>query len=193
MEYTGKLNLTMLTDFYELTMANGYFQNGFTETIEYFDLFFRRIPDGGGFVIMAGVAQMVEYLENLSFSEDDLDALRGHGFSEAFLDYLRHFQFACDVWAVPEGTPVFPGEPIVTVRGPVIQAQFVETMLHRKLGKMDILVDDHTPNLKRWETAGGTGVKWLNGINGKNGRFEGIRVGSVKELKAAFDEIEDRK
>ena len=129
MEYTGKLNLTMLTDFYELTMANGYFQNGFTETIAYFDLFFRRIPDGGGFVIMAGVAQMVEYLENLSFSEDDLDALRGHGFSEAFLDYLRHFQFACDVWAVPEGTPVFPGEPIVTVRGPVIQAQFVETML----------------------------------------------------------------
>ena len=102
MEYTGKLNLTMLTDFYELTMANGYFQNGFTETIAYFDLFFRRIPDGGGFVIMAGVAQMVEYLENLSFSEDDLDALRGHGFSEAFLDYLRHFQFACDVWAVPE-------------------------------------------------------------------------------------------
>lgn len=98
MEYTGKLNLTMLTDFYELTMANGYFQNGFTETIAYFDLFFRRIPDGGGFVIMAGVAQMVEYLENLSFSEDDLDALRGHGFSEAFLDYLRHFQFACDVW-----------------------------------------------------------------------------------------------
>lgn len=129
MEYTGKLNLTMLTDFYELTMANGYFQNGFTETIAYFDLFFRRIPDGGGFVIMAGVAQMVGYLENLSFSEDDLDALRGHGFSEAFLDYLRHFQFACDVWAVPEGTPVFPGEPIVTVRGPVIQAQFVETML----------------------------------------------------------------
>ena len=73
------------------------------------------------------------------------------------------------------------------------KAEFVETMLHRKLGKMDILVDDHTPNLTRWETAGGTGVKWLNGINGKNGRFEGIRVGSVKELKAAFDEIEDRK
>ncbi|HIT54320.1 MAG TPA: nicotinate phosphoribosyltransferase [Candidatus Fimivicinus intestinavium] len=119
----------MLTDFYELTMANGYFQNGFTEQIAYFDLFFRRIPDGGGFVIMAGVEQMIDYLEHLSFSEEDLDALRGHGFSEAFLNYLRHFQFTCDVWAVPEGTPVFPGEPIVTVRGPVIQAQFVETML----------------------------------------------------------------
>ncbi len=125
----NKLNLTMLTDFYELTMANGYFQNGFTEQIAYFDLFFRRIPDGGGFVIMAGVEQMIDYLEHLSFSEEDLDALRGHGFSEAFLNYLRHFQFTCDVWAVPEGTPVFPGEPIVTVRGPVIQAQFVETML----------------------------------------------------------------
>ena len=73
------------------------------------------------------------------------------------------------------------------------KAEFVETMLHRKLGKMDILVDDHTPNLTRWETAGGTGVKWLNGINGKNGRFEGIRVGSVEKLKAAFNEIGDRK
>lgn len=73
------------------------------------------------------------------------------------------------------------------------KAEFVETMLHRKLGKMDILVDDHTPNLKRWETAGGTGIKWLNGINGKNGRFEGIRVGSVEELKEAFDKIADRK
>ncbi len=130
MEHTdNKLNLTMLTDFYELTMANGYFQNGFKDTIAYFDLFFRRIPDGGGFVIMAGVEQMIDYLKNLSFSEEDLDALRGHGFSEAFLDYLRHFQFACDVWAVPEGTPVFPGEPVVIVRGPIIQAQFVETML----------------------------------------------------------------
>ncbi len=125
----NKLNLTMLTDFYELTMANGYFQNGFSEQIAYFDLFFRRIPDGGGFVIMAGVEQMIDYLQHLSFSEEDIDALRRHGFSEAFLDYLRHFQFTCDVWAVPEGTPVFPGEPIVTVRGPVIQAQFIETML----------------------------------------------------------------
>lgn len=122
-------NLTMLTDFYELTMANGYFKNGFKGTIAYFDMFFRTIPDGGGYVIMAGVEQLVDYFRNLSFSKEDIDYLRGKGFSEDFLDYLANFRFACDVWTVPEGTPIFPGEPIVKVKGPVIQAQFVETMV----------------------------------------------------------------
>ena len=122
-------NLTMLTDFYELTMANGYFKNGFKNTIAYFDMFFRTIPDGGGYVIMAGVEQLVDYFRNLSFSKEDIDYLRGKGFSEDFLDYLANFRFACDVWTVPEGTPIFPGEPIVKVKGPVIQAQFVETMV----------------------------------------------------------------
>lgn len=122
-------NLTMLTDFYELTMANGYFKNGFKDTIAYFDMFFRTIPDGGGYVIMAGVEQLVDYFRNLSFSKEDIDYLRGKGFSEDFLDYLANFRFACDVWTMPEGTPIFPGEPIVKVKGPVIQAQFVETMV----------------------------------------------------------------
>ena len=122
-------NLTMLTDFYELTMANGYFKNGFKDTIAYFDMFFRTIPDGGGYVIMAGVEQLVDYFRNLSFSKEDIDYLRGKGFSEDFLDYLANFRFACEVWTVPEGTPIFPGEPIVKVKGPVIQAQFVETMV----------------------------------------------------------------
>ena len=123
-------NLTMLTDFYEITMANGYFANGFEDKTVYFDMFFRRIPDGGGFAIMAGVQQLVEYLDNLSFSKEDIEYLRGKKiFSEKFLEYLENFKFSCDVWAVPEGTPIFPGEPIVTVRGPVIQAQFIETMV----------------------------------------------------------------
>ena len=122
-------NLTMLTDFYELTMANGYFKNGFKDTIAYFDMFFRTIPDGGGYVIMAGVEQLVDYFRNLSFSKEDIDYLRGKGFSEDFLDYLANFRFACDVWTVPAGTPIVPGEPIVKVKGPVIQAQFVETMV----------------------------------------------------------------
>ena len=123
-------NFTMLTDFYELTMANGYFEAGMTEDIAYFDMFFRKIPDGGGFAIMAGVEQLVDYMNDLRFTEDDLDFLRKKGiFDERFLDYLRHFEFKCDVWSVPEGTPIFPDEPIVTVRGPVIQAQFVETMV----------------------------------------------------------------
>ncbi len=125
-----KTNLTMLTDFYEITMANGYFTNGYQDTIVYFDMFFRRVPNDGGYAIMAGVQQAVEYLENLKFTEKDIQYLRDCKiFNEDFIGYLENFRFACDVWAVPEGTPIFPTEPIVTVRGPVIQAQFIETMI----------------------------------------------------------------
>ncbi len=123
-------NLTMLTDFYEITMANGYFQSNVKDYEACFDMFFRRIPDGGGFAIMAGVEQLIEYMKKLQFSDEDIEYLREQGcFSEEFLEYLRTFEFKCDVWAVPEGTPIFPYEPIVTVTGPVIQAQFIETMI----------------------------------------------------------------
>ncbi len=122
-------NLTMLTDFYELTMANGYFLNGKGDTITQFDMFFRTVPDNGGFAIMAGVEQLVQYLENLKFTEDDIEYLKGRGFCQEFLDYLANFEFKCDVYSVPEGTPIFPREPIVTVKGPAIQAQFIETMV----------------------------------------------------------------
>ena len=121
-------NLTMLCDFYELTMANGYFLKGFQDKITYFDIFFRRVPDGGGFAIAAGLEQLVEYIKNLHFSAEDIQYLRGRNmFDEAFLDYLAHFRFTGDIWAVPEGTPIFPNEPILTVRAPAIQAQMVET------------------------------------------------------------------
>ena len=123
-------NLTMLTDFYELTMSNGYFEEGMGDRIAVFDMFFRTIPDGGGFAIAAGLEQLVQYFNNLHFTEEDIAYLRERGmFSQQFLEYLRNFQFQCDVWAVKEGTPIFPGEPIVVVRGPVIQAQLVETMV----------------------------------------------------------------
>lgn len=123
-------NLTMLVDFYELTMGNGYFNKGLKDKIAYFDMFFRRVPDGGGYCIMAGVEQLIEYLKNLKFTDDDITYLRDKNlFSDEFLNYLRDFDFCCDVWAVPEGNPVFPSEPLVTVRGPVIQAQFLETMI----------------------------------------------------------------
>jgi len=123
-------NLTMLTDFYEFTMANGFLQEGFRDKVAYFDMFFRKNPDNGGFAIMAGVEQLIEYLNNLKFTEEDISYLRSKNiFDEAFLKYLEDFEFCCDVWAIPEGTPIFPGEPIVTVRGPVVQAQLVETML----------------------------------------------------------------
>lgn len=124
------MNYTMLTDFYELTMANGYLKEGMRDKIAYFDMYFRQAPDGAGVAIMAGVEQVIDYLNHLVFTEDDIAFLREKKmFDEEFLDYLRNFKFACDVWAIPEGTPIFPNEPIVTVRGPLIQAQFVETMI----------------------------------------------------------------
>lgn len=123
-------DLTMLVDFYELTMGNSYLEEGVGDQIVYFDMYFRRVPDGGGYCIMAGVDQLIDYLKDLHFTEDDIKYLRSTGqFSEKFLDYLAHFTFTCDVWAIPEGYPVFPNEPLVTVRGPAIQAQLLETMV----------------------------------------------------------------
>ena len=131
MEATNqKLNLTMLCDFYELTMGNGYFKCGYQDRITYFDVFFRTVPDGGGFAIAAGLEQIVRYIQDLHFSEEDIAYLRGRGiFCEEFLAYLREFRFTGDIWAVPEGTPIFPREPIVTVRAPAVQAQLIETYL----------------------------------------------------------------
>ena len=123
-------NLTMLCDFYQLTMSNGYFQTELKDRICYFDVFFRRVPDKGGFAIAAGLAQVIDYIQNLHFSEDDIEYLRSKNcFCEEFLAYLKNFKFTGDIWAVPEGTPVFPGEPIMTVRAPAIQAQFIETFI----------------------------------------------------------------
>ncbi len=130
MKFNPSINLSMLTDFYEFTMSNGYFENGMKDTEVAFDLFFRKVPNDGGYAIMAGLEQMMEYINHLHFSEDDISYLRGKGiFSEEFLEYLKNFSFSCSVWAIPEGTPIFPMEPVVTVRGPVIEAQLMETML----------------------------------------------------------------
>lgn len=123
-------NLTMVTDFYEITMANGYFNSPVRDSEAVFDMFFRKVPEDGGFAIMAGVEQLIEYLDGLKFEEEDIEYLRSKGFfTEGFLDYLRDFEFKCDIWAVPEGTPIFPHEPIITVKGPLIQAQFIETYM----------------------------------------------------------------
>lgn len=130
MVVSDKLNLTMLCDFYELTMSQGYFSHGYGDRITYFDLFFRRCPDGGGFAIAAGLEQIVQYVQDLHFGPEDIEYLRSRNmFTEDFLEYLANFKFTGDIWAVPEGTPVFPREPIITVRAPAIQAQLVETFL----------------------------------------------------------------
>ena len=130
MDVTDKLNMTMLCDFYELTMGNGYFEAGLQNRITYFDVFFREIPDHGGYAICAGLDRIIDYILDLHFSEEDIAYLRSKGlFSEAFLSYLRNFHFTGDIWAIPEGTPIFPQEPVITVRAPAIQAQLVETFL----------------------------------------------------------------
>lgn len=126
----NSFNYTMLCDFYELTMGNGYLQSGMAGRISYFDLFFRRIPDNGGFAIACGLEQIIDYVEQLHFDEEDIEFLRTKGvFSEEFLSYLRDFKFTGDIWAVPEGTVIFPNEPIITVRAPAIEAQLIETYL----------------------------------------------------------------
>ena len=130
MKVNDKLNMTMLCDFYELTMAQGYFAKGYKDRITYFDLFFRRCPDGGGFCIAAGLEQVVQYIQELHFSDEDIAYLRSREmFSEEFLEYLRNFKFTGDIWAIPEGTVVFPQEPILTIRAPAIEAQLIETYL----------------------------------------------------------------
>lgn len=128
MKTEEKLNMTMLCDFYELTMSNGYFQAGYQDRITYFDVFFRDVPDKGGFAICAGLSQLIDYIQNLHFSPEDIQFLRDKQlFSEDFLKFLEDFRFTGDLYAIPEGTPIFPREPVVTVRAPAIQAQLIET------------------------------------------------------------------
>lgn len=127
--WSDRTNMTMLTDFYELTMGKGYLDGGNADKIVYFDAFFRNVPEQGGYAIMAGLEQVIDYLNNLHFTEEDLKFLSGYGFDEKFIEYLRNFKFTCDVWAIPEGTPIFPREPLIKVRGPAIQAQLLETAL----------------------------------------------------------------
>ena len=133
-------NLTLLCDFYELTMANGYFELGKGDEIAYFDVFFRTLPDGGGFAIAAGLAQVIDYIKKLEFTAEDIEFLREKNmFSEAFLSYLADFRFTGDIYAVPEGTPIFPGEPFMTVRAPSIQAQFIETYVLLALNHQSLI------------------------------------------------------
>ena len=135
-----QMNLTMLCDYYELTMTNGYYACGMQNRITYFDIFFRSVPDGGGFAIAAGLEQAIRYIQQLHFDEDDIAYLRGRKmFSEGFLESLRTYRFTGDIWAVPEGTPIFPNEPIMTVRAPAIEAQIIETFLLLTLNHQSLI------------------------------------------------------
>ena len=127
---SGGRNLTLLTDFYELTMMQGYFRNEYANENVIFDAFYRKNPDGNGFSICCGLEQVIEYIDNLRFEKDDIDYLRSTGkFGEDFLEYLSGFRFTGDIYAIPEGRVMFPREPVLKVKAPIMQAQLVETAI----------------------------------------------------------------
>lgn len=138
-DYIKASDLALLTEGYELTMADGFMGAGMKDTVAYFDLFFRRVPDNGGFAIAAGISKVIDYLEHLHFREEDIKYLKSKGISDELASYLKDFKFTCDVWAIPEGTPIFPNEPIIKVRGPIIEAQLIETMLLLSINQQSLI------------------------------------------------------
>lgn len=138
-DYIKASDLALLTEGYELTMADGFMGAGMKDTVAYFDLFFRRVPDNGGFAIAAGLSKVIDYLEHLHFREEDIKYLKSKGISDELANYLKDFKFTCDVWAIPEGTPIFPNEPIIKVRGPIIEAQLIETMLLLSINQQSLI------------------------------------------------------
>ena len=138
-DYIKASDLALLTEGYELTMADGFMGAGMKDTVAYFDLFFRRVPDNGGFAIAAGLSKVIDYLEHLHFREEDIKYLKSKGISDELASYLKDFKFTCDVWAIPEGTPIFPNEPIIKVRGPIIEAQLIETMLLLPINQQSLI------------------------------------------------------
>ncbi|MBR2650418.1 MAG: nicotinate phosphoribosyltransferase [Clostridia bacterium] len=186
------LNKTLLCDFYELTMANGYFELGKGDEIAYFDVFFRKVPDGGGFAIAAGLEQVIDYIKELKFTEEDIAYLRTKGmFSEGFLDYLRSFRFTGDIYAVPEGTPIFPGEPIMTVRAPSIEAQFIETFILLSLNHQSLIA---TKANRVVRAAGGRPVAEFGSrrAQGADGAILGSRAAYIGGCAATACTISER-
>ena len=178
MKSANGINLTMLCDFYELTMGNGYFADGMQDRICYFDIFYRDVPDSGGYAVAAGLEQIVDYVETLHFDEEDIAYLRSRGiFSEGFLDYLRDFKFTGDIWAIPEGTPIFPMEPIITVRAPAIQAQLLETYMLLEFNHQSLIA---TKASRVCRAAQGRAV-----LEFGSRRAQGI-MGAVTGARAAF-------
>ena len=187
-----RINNTLLCDFYELTMANGYYELGKGDEIAYFDVFFRNVPDGGGFAIAAGLEQVIDYIKNLKFTEDDIEYLRTKNmFSEGFLEYLRTFRFSGDIWAVPEGTPIFPGEPFMIVRAPSIEAQFIETFILLSLNHQSLIA---TKANRVVRAAGGRPVAEFGSrrAQGADGAILGSRAAFIGGCAATACTISER-
>ena len=178
MKSANGINLTMLCDFYELTMGNGYFKEGMQDMITYFDVFYRDVPDKGGFAIAAGLEQIIDYVQNLHFDREDIEYLRSRGlFDEGFLDYLSNFRFTGDIWAVPEGTPIFPREPVITVRAPAIQAQLLETYILLEINHQSLIA---TKANRICRAAGGRRAQGIAGaVTGARAAFIGGCAGTA--------------
>jgi len=186
-------NYTLLCDFYELTMGNGYFRAGMGDVISYFDVFYRSVPDGGGYAICAGLEQVIDYINNLEFMDEDIDFLRKKNlFSEEFLEYLRNFKFTGDIYAIPEGTPVFPGEPIMTVRAPAIQAQFIETFVLLSLNHQTMIA---TKANRIVRAANGRAVSEFGSrrAQGSDGAIFGARAAYIAGCVSTACTISDKK
>lgn len=185
-------NYTLLCDFYELTMGNGYFQSGMADRISYFDVFFRRVPDGGGFAIAAGLEQVIDYIKNLHFSREDIEFLRSKKiFSEEYLAYLSDFKFTGDIWALPEGTPVFPREPMMTVRAKTTEAQLIETFLLLSLNHQSLIA---TKSHRIVRAAGGRPVAEFGSrrAQGADGAILGARAAYIAGVSSSACAIADR-
>ena len=192
MNTSKKLNMTMLCDFYELTMGNGYFKAGYKDRITHFDLFFRSVPDNGGYAIAAGLEQVIEYIQDLHFDPEDIAYLRGRKiFDEGFLDYLAHFKFTGDIFAIPEGTPVFPNEPILTVRAPAIQAQLLETYLLLTINHQSLIA---TKANRIVRAARGRAVLEFGSrrAQGSSGAIDGARAAFIGGCKGTACTISDQ-
>lgn len=184
-------SMALLADFYEFTMANGYLKNGFARRNTYFDVFFRSIPDGGGFAIAAGLEQVMDYIENLSFSDEEIDFFRSKGiFDEDFLNYLKNFKFTGDIYAVPEGTTVFPNEPIFTVKAPAIEAQLIETFVLLTLNHQSLIA---TKANRIVRASGGRAVMEFGSrrAQGAQGAIDGARAAYIGGASATACALSD--
>ncbi len=176
-------NLTLLTDLYQLTMMYGYHKTGMTDQVATFDMFYRQQASTMSHAVFAGLEQLIEYIQNLHFSEDDIAYLRGLKlFDEGFLDALRGFKFTCDIYAVPEGTVVFPGEPLIRVTGPIFQAQLVETALLNIVNHQTLIAS----KARRVVEAAGGGVALEFGLRRAQGPDAGI-YGARAAMIGGFD------
>lgn len=185
-------NFTMLCDYYELTMANGYYKAGMSDGITYFDMFFRNVPDGGGFAICAGLEQFIDYIKNLKFTDEDIEFLRSKNvFDNGFLEGLKNFKFTGDIYAIPEGTPIFPGEPIVTVRAPAAEAQFIETFMLLTINHQSLIA---TKANRIVRAAKGRAVAEFGSrrAQGADGAYLGARAAYIGGCHATACAISDR-